>query len=363
MFHYFLILAILSVAEARVIRKTRDAEPYWKYVSQLEDTLEKTRKDLDEFKASLNDDNDEEEFLTKRDVHLIAALPNNGELFEEDMIMDDRLRTLIVHDGRKRSFQVKRHLKWEVDPETKTVNVPYTVDPNFVNGDLLKIAIREYATRTCIRFVPRTNEKGYVRFNSDKNYCSSNVGRVGARMQNVTLGNNCNVIGTVLHEMEHVLGFIHEHSRPDRDQFVSVKWKNIKKSDAINFKKYTSVVKNDVDYNFNSVMHYRNNAFTNNGEDTLVAKDQPRMRFGQRDNWSKGDVRTINEVYCLSQDMPIDYGFENQALYEGLLEDTDGKRRDHEVEEEYQYDHYNNNYINNNEQVGSIVYPMPFPWK
>ena len=54
-------------------------------MSQLEDTLEKTRKDLDEFKASLNDDSDEEEVLTKRDVHLIAALPNNGGIDDIDV--------------------------------------------------------------------------------------------------------------------------------------------------------------------------------------------------------------------------------------------------------------------------------------
>ena len=32
-----------------------------------------------------------------------------------------------------------------------------------------------------------------------------------------------------MHEMMHTLGFIHEHSRKDRDAFISVVWENIKR--------------------------------------------------------------------------------------------------------------------------------------
>ena len=38
----------------------------------------------------------------------------------------------------------------------------------------------------------------------------------------------CMLKGTIQHEMLHALGFLHEHVRPDRDQFVTVNDKNIR---------------------------------------------------------------------------------------------------------------------------------------
>ena len=47
-----------------------------------------------------------------------------------------------------------------------------------------------------------------------------------------------NKTGTYEHEIMHALGYIHEHSRPDRDDYLDVRMENIEKENAANFQKY-----------------------------------------------------------------------------------------------------------------------------
>ena len=53
--------------------------------------------------------------------------------------------------------------------------------------------------------------------------CASRVGRLGGK-QEILIGSvqaKCKV-GNLIHELGHTLGFFHEHSRPDRDDYVKV---------------------------------------------------------------------------------------------------------------------------------------------
>lgn len=64
-------------------------------------------------------------------------------------------------------------------------------------------------------------------------------------------------MGSIAHEIGHVLGFYHEQSRPDRDEHVSVHMENVTPKFQYNFKKYgTSQVRTDEPYDIGSVMHY-----------------------------------------------------------------------------------------------------------
>lgn len=57
--------------------------------------------------------------------------------------------------------------------------------------------------------------------------CCSFVGRRGNGPQAISIGKNCDKFGIVVHELGHVVGFWHEHTRPDRDHHVQIVNKNI----------------------------------------------------------------------------------------------------------------------------------------
>lgn len=59
------------------------------------------------------------------------------------------------------------------------------------------------------------------------NRCCSYVGRRGGGPQAISIGKNCDKFGIVVHELGHVIGFWHEHTRPDRDEHVSIIRDNI----------------------------------------------------------------------------------------------------------------------------------------
>ena len=68
--------------------------------------------------------------------------------------------------------------------------------------------------------------------------CASQVGRVGGG-QSVTIGDGCLTMGIIEHELMHVIGFWHEQSRADRDEYVRINWDNVEKGMEANFIKFS----------------------------------------------------------------------------------------------------------------------------
>lgn len=97
----------------------------------------------------------------------------------------------------------------------------------------------------------------------------------------------------------HAVGFWHEQSRPDRDDFVTVYYQNIQSGMEFNFQKFTwrDTQNLSVPYDLNSVMHYGSYAFSKaQGRPTILPKD-PNKTIGQRGGFSTNDVEKINRLY------------------------------------------------------------------
>ena len=63
-------------------------------------------------------------------------------------------------------------------------------------------------------------------------------------------------LGTVAHELIHALGFWHEQSRADRDDFVTFKWDNIYPENHKDFEKKSLASTDPLDekYDYYSIM-------------------------------------------------------------------------------------------------------------
>src|SRR5207244_444519 len=80
---------------------------------------------------------------------------------------------------------------------------------------------------------------------------------------------------SLLHELGHAFGLIHEHQRADRDGFVEVHYENLAPGffgldKLVNFMPQNGLVRTP--YDFLSVMHYSRNAGSKNGKDTIVPR-------------------------------------------------------------------------------------------
>ncbi|XP_041356556.1 indian hedgehog protein-like [Gigantopelta aegis] len=152
--------------------------------------------------------------------------------------------------------------------------IPYRIDGRgFDAGQIatIKDAMRRWESVSCVRFVERQEEhlQGVVFLGTGG--CQSYIGATRFAEQPLYLGRGCfRMKGIVLHELGHVLGLLHEHSRPDRDKYVNV-------TVDVWDKYYTEYVKASwknvltfgLPYDYLSVMHYKDSTKT-----TMAAKEK-----------------------------------------------------------------------------------------
>ncbi|XP_072905220.1 astacin-like metalloendopeptidase [Hemitrygon akajei] len=201
------------------------------------------------------------------------------------------------------------------------VYIPYTLDSVFSKSQQTAIhnAMQQFAILTCIKFVYRQQEQHYLQIISESG-CWSFVGYL-KQVQNVSLDKSgCVSHGVIQHELLHAIGFNHEQSRSDRDDYVTILFDNIKEDVKNNFKKLDT---NNLGttYDYTSVMHYDKYAFSKNGNITILPIPNPNITIGQKYGMTTLDVDKVNKLYnCKTCGglLMKDHGLLNSPGFPGL---------------------------------------------
>uniref|UniRef100_G3NRD7 Metalloendopeptidase n=1 Tax=Gasterosteus aculeatus TaxID=69293 RepID=G3NRD7_GASAC len=223
----------------------------------------------------------------KCNIHLLNSNDDNLHIREGD-IASSFARSAITCPGNACMWQKS------VDG---FVYVPFMLSPLYDDMDRITIetGMQDIASGTCIKFVPRTHQADFLDI-QPRYGCWSFLGQTGGSQVLSLQTPGCMWSGVASHELMHALGFVHEQSRSDRDQFVSIVWRNIMPDQIHNFRKHVTNNLNSP-YDYNSVMHYGRYAFSEDGGPTIIPRPDPYVPIGQRDGPSNLDLHKINVLY------------------------------------------------------------------
>lgn len=192
--------------------------------------------------------------------------------------------------------------------------IPYAIDESLIYHPMLissiNEAINQFHIETPIKFIPyRQNEdmQDFILFTFHPFITDSAIGRQGDK-QEIRLSPEARK-GNVMHEIMHALGFHHEHSRIDRDNFISVNMQKVKPEEREN---YTTIGCPLGRYDTESIMHYPIDGMIIRACCAFFRK------IGQRERFSAGDIKAIKYLYsgpCCTYDVYEEESF-IQRYYE-----------------------------------------------
>uniref|UniRef100_A0A9J7XS34 Metalloendopeptidase n=1 Tax=Cyprinus carpio carpio TaxID=630221 RepID=A0A9J7XS34_CYPCA len=216
-----------------------------------------------------------------------------GVFVSEPERVDITTRILETNNGQT-PFLIEGDLK----NSNNIVEVPFIVSSEFSSYEksVIANAMSTFHSKTCIRFVARSTQTDYISI-ENKDGCFSSLGRTGGKQVVSLYRQGCVYHGIAQHELLHALGFYHEQTRSDRDQYVRINWKNISPNMAYNFQKQNTNNQN-TPYDYGSVMHYGKTAFSiQPGLETITPIPDETVEIGQRQGMSNIDILRINKLY------------------------------------------------------------------
>jgi hypothetical protein len=206
---------------------------------------------------------------------------------------------------------------WQTKENDGKVYVNYYFCSNIDAGRKSAIldAVQEWQSKTCIRFRESSARPTIKICVDNQNSCSATVGYPGGNGEaklNPGWCQNSQHVGSIVHELGHIMGINHEQRRPDAGQsyqtpdgqkgpYIRVYWQNIPNGYVNEYKPSDdtyigSSSKGYAQYDYESIMHYAQNSPAH--FDTV--NPTYNSVVGQRDGFSSGDVAQIEDMYQCS---------------------------------------------------------------
>lgn len=178
--------------------------------------------------------------------------------------------------------------------------IPFEIDENMPRflKDRIEGAINHYHQETQINLIRRTNEASYVFFKYNGNAsCSSYIGRKCAWCKQVIRIPDWCSKGSIIHEIGHALGLIHEQSRWDRGRYIKIHWTNIEQKNQSNFEIIPFIYRTYTSFNFKSIMMYGPYAFAIDKTKPTITKKDGSLYQIQRKELSELDKKALAKIY------------------------------------------------------------------
>ena len=177
--------------------------------------------------------------------------------------------------------------------------VPFSVHESLPNPDRVLRVVAYMNENTPVRFIPYDGQADSIVFFPMEGVCVSYLGKIGGN-QPIYLDTRCSD-HEIIHELMHALGFIHEHSRSDRDQYVAVQWNHIEPDKVDQFDVSPPSLNEPLKgrpFDYTSVMLYSSTAFARNpGDPTLLSRSEAQAIAPVNTGLSVEDLERVRLLY------------------------------------------------------------------
>ena len=199
-----------------------------------------------------------------------SSAENSEQLRVDDMILEKSFIKQVRHDDGINAQAAGGYGVYGSQPWKKGIMpIAFSAKVTQSQRDWLIKAAQKWSPSTGVSIVMRTTQADYLYIDNSQSGCFSEVGARAGLVRSLNLGTGCWTEAVTLHELGHALGLMHEHQRPDRDSYIHINAINADPSIRYAFD-LLSTMNNETPYDFYSIMHYSQYAFSNNKQPTMV---------------------------------------------------------------------------------------------